>query len=220
MEYVEGQTLEQILEARGRLQWAAVADLGIQICEALQYAHAHGVVHRDLKPSNLMVNGQGQIKLTDFGIAKDLDAIALTAPGRTLGTAAFMAPEQIRGAPDVSHKTDLYALGLVLYQMLTGKAAFTGATMVGLLQSHLTRPQPRPSAKVRGIPTALDDLVFNLMAKSPADRPQDAKAALLVLTKLRKNRKKRQLVVQPRKLFFASWIAWIGRLRNGWSRNP
>ena len=84
-------------------------------------------MHRDLKPSNLMVTEQGQIKLTDFGIAKDLDATALTATGRTLGTAAYMAPEQIRGTPEVSHKTDLYALGIVLYQMLTGQAAVLGS---------------------------------------------------------------------------------------------
>jgi serine/threonine-protein kinase len=167
------------------MPWREVVDLGIQICEALHYAHEHGVVHRDLKPSNLMVSEQGQIKLTDFGIAKDLDATALTAPGRTLGTAAFMAPEQIRGTPEVSHKTDLYALGAVFYQMLTGQAAFSGASAVVLMHCHLNQPPPRPSAKVHEIPAALDDLIIKLMAKAPADRPWDAAAAGLVLTELR-----------------------------------
>ena len=162
-----------------------MVDLGIQICEALHYAHEHGVVHRDLKPSNLMVTEQGQIKLTDFGIAKDLDATALTAPGRTLGTAAFMAPEQIRGTPEVSHKTDLYALGIVLYQMLTGQAAFSGASAVVLMHCHLNQPPPRPSAKVPEIPVVLDDLILKLMAKAPPDRPWDAAAAGQVLTELR-----------------------------------
>ena len=84
-------------------------------------------MHRDLKPSNLMITADGKLKLTDFGIAKDLDRTTqLTAPGRTLGTAAYMAPEQIRGTPAVSHKTDLYALGVLLYQMLTGKPPSTG----------------------------------------------------------------------------------------------
>ena len=153
-----------------------MVELGIQICDALQYAHEHGVVHRDLKPSNLMVTEDGKVKLTDFGIAKDLDATALTATGRTLGTAAYMAPEQIRGTPAVSHKTDLYALGVVLYQMLVGKPPFEGSTPVVLMHCHLNEPPPRPSAKIHEIPQVLDDLVVKLMAKSPADRPWDAAA--------------------------------------------
>jgi serine/threonine-protein kinase len=194
MEFVSGETLEQMITRRGPIPWREVVDLGIQICEALHYAHEHGVVHRDLKPSNLMVNAQGQVKLTDFGIAKDLDATALTAPGRTLGTAAFMAPEQIRGTPEVSHKTDLYALGAVLYQMLTGQAAFSGASAVVLMHCHLNQPPPRPSAKVHEIPAALDDLILKLMAKAPADRPWDAAAAGLVLTELRDKAQKGEKV--------------------------
>ena len=148
MEYIQGETLEKIIADRGSLPWREVVELGIQICDALHYAHEHGVVHRDLKPSNLMVTADGKIKLTDFGIAKDLDATALTATGRTLGTAAYMSPEQIRGTPAVSHKTDLYALGVVLYQMLTGKPPFEGSTPVVLMHCHLNEPPPRPSAKV------------------------------------------------------------------------
>jgi serine/threonine-protein kinase len=185
MEYVAGETLEQALTRRGPFPWREVVDLGIQICEALHYAHEHGVVHRDLKPSNLMVTQQGQIKLTDFGIAKDLDATALTAPGRTLGTAAYMAPEQIRGTPEISHKTDLYALGIVLYQMLTGQPPFSGASAVVLMHCQLNQPPPRPSVKVPEIPVVLDDLILKLMAKTPADRPWDAAAAGMVLTELR-----------------------------------
>ena len=184
MEYVAGETLGQSLVRRGSLPWRQVVDLGIQICEALHYSHEHGVVHRNLKPSNLMVTQQGEIKLIDFGIAKDLDATALTAPGRTLGTPAYMAPEQIRGTPEVSHKTDLYALGIVLYRMLTGQPAFSGASAVVLMHCHLNQPPPRPSAKVPEIPVALDDLILKLMAKSPADRPSDAAEASLVLTEL------------------------------------
>jgi eukaryotic-like serine/threonine-protein kinase len=185
MEYVPGENLEQLLARRGQLPWREVVDLGIQICEALHYAHEHGVVHRDLKPSNLMVSEKGQIKLTDFGIAKDLDATALTATGRTLGTAAYMAPEQIRGTPEVSHKTDLYALGIVFYQMLTGKPAFSGSSAVVLMHSHLNQPPSRPSAIVPEIPVALDDLIIKLMAKAPADRPWDAAAVSVTLTELR-----------------------------------
>jgi serine/threonine-protein kinase len=190
MEFIQGKTLEQILQEREALPWKEVVDLGVQICEALQYAHDHGVVHRDLKPSNLMITEDGRVKLTDFGIAKDLDKTALTATGRTLGTAAYMAPEQIRGTPEVSHKTDLYALGCVFYQMLTGQAPFSGATHVVLMHLHLNEPVPRPSAKLAEIPKALDDLVVQLMAKSPTDRPWDAAAAAAVLTKVRDKARK------------------------------
>ncbi len=176
MEFISGQTLEQMLNDKGPLAWNEVVELGMQMCEALHYAHEHGVVHRDLKPSNLMVTDTGSVKLTDFGIAKDLDKTALTATGRTLGTAAYMAPEQIRGTPEVSHKTDLYALGIVLYQMLTGRPAFEGNSPVVLMHCHMNEKPPRPSAKVAEIPKALDDLVLKLMAKDPADRPWDAAA--------------------------------------------
>jgi serine/threonine protein kinase len=185
MEYVKGTTLEKVIHERGELPWQEVVQIGIQICDALHYAHQHGVVHRDLKPSNLLVSEEGQVKLTDFGIAKDLDATALTATGRTLGTAAYMAPEQIRGTPEVSHKTDLYALGIVLYQMLTGQIPFLGPTAIVLMHQHLTEAPPRPSAKLAEIPVALDELIVKLMAKEPADRPWDAAAVGMLLTELR-----------------------------------
>lgn len=185
MEFIQGETLDKILEKRGPLPWKEVVDLAIQICEALNYAHEHGVVHRDLKPSNLMVNDEGRIKLTDFGIAKDLDATALTATGRTLGTAAYMAPEQIRGTPAVSHKTDLYALGILLYQLLVGRVPFEGSSPMILMHNHLNEKPPRPSDKVEDIPVVLDELVINLMAKDPAARPWDAAAVAHTLSELK-----------------------------------
>jgi hypothetical protein len=194
MEYVAGETLEQWLRSRGSIPWREVVDLGIQLSEALHYAHEHSVVHRDLKPSNLMVNEKGQLKLTDFGIAKDLDATALTATGRTLGTAAYMAPEQIRGTPEVSHKTDLYAMGVVLYQMLTGNPPFEGTSAVVLMHAHLNQPPPRPSDKTAEIPVALDKLVVQLMAKDPGDRPWDAAAVAVALTELRDKASRRETV--------------------------
>ena len=182
MEYVSGPTLDKVLRDRGVIPWRKVAAIGIQLCEALQYSHDHGVIHRDLKPSNLMLTETGQLKLTDFGIAKDLDATEqLTGTGRTLGTAAYMAPEQIRGTPEISHKTDLYALGTVLYQMLTGDAPFTGASAVVMMHMHMNEPPPRASKKVEEIPKALDELIVALMAKSPSDRPWDATAVGQVL---------------------------------------
>ena len=159
MEFVEGSTLDVVLHKRGPLPWLEVVDLGIQICDALHFAHEHGIVHRDLKPSNLMVTKDGTVKLTDFGIAKDLDATALTGTGRTLGTAAYMAPEQIRGTPEVSHKTDLYALGVVLYQMLVRRCPSRG---LGDRADEQARPRAAAEAQCEGteeIPVELDKLL-------------------------------------------------------------
>ncbi|MGE3821566.1 MAG: serine/threonine protein kinase [Isosphaeraceae bacterium] len=194
MELIEGATLEEVLKKRGELPWKEVVALGKQICDALHYAHEHGVVHRDLKPSNLMVTRDDRIKLTDFGIAKDLDATALTATGRTMGTAAYMAPEQIRGTPDVSHKTDLYSLGIVLYQMLTGSLPFEGNSHIVLMHAHINAPIPRASDKLAEIPRALDDLIVKLMAKDHSDRPWDAAAVGEVLNEILEKASKGQTV--------------------------
>lgn len=196
MEYIAGKTLEQVLAEHPALPWTEVADYAIQVCDALQYAHEHGVVHRDLKPSNMMINEKGVIKLTDFGIAKDLDATALTATGRTLGTAAYMAPEQIRGDSDISHKTDLYQLGCVFYQLLTGRMPFDGTSAVAMMHGHLNAEPPVPSAKFKEIPLALgselpeippsiDELVVRLMAKKAQDRPIYASAVADRLKEIR-----------------------------------
>jgi hypothetical protein len=192
MEFIPGSTLDGLLDERGALPWLDVVNYGIQLCDALHYAHEHSVVHRDLKPSNLMVTKEGQLKLTDFGIAKDLDATALTATGRTLGTAAYMAPEQIRGTPEISHKTDLYALGILLYQMLTGEMPFQGGSAVVLMHCHMNEAPPKPSDKTAVIPVALDELVLKLMAKTPADRPWDAAAVGMILRELREKHESKQ----------------------------
>lgn len=194
MEFVPGRTLEAVIEERGAMPWTEVVEQGMQICDALHYAHERGVVHRDLKPSNLLINNEGVIKLTDFGIAKDLDRTALTAAGRTLGTAAYMAPEQIRGTPEVSHKTDLYALGCVLYQMLTGVAPFEGRSAMVLMHKHLEDAPPRPSARNPEIPLALDKLIVRLMAKNREDRPWDAQAVATALAELREKAARKEEV--------------------------
>ena len=184
MEFITGPTLDKVLAERGTIPWREVVALGVQLCDALQYSHDKGVVHRDLKPSNLMITEAGQLKLTDFGIAKDLDATALTGTGRTLGTATYMAPEQIRGTPEISHKTDLYALGAVFYHLLTGVPPFSGQTALVMMHAHINEPAKRPSDKIEEIPKVLDDLIVSLMAKSPQDRPWDAQAVGLILRDL------------------------------------
>src|SRR5438874_2240479 len=124
MEYVQGESLDKTLARRGRFSWEEVVTLGQHLCAALQHAHEKGVVHRDLKPSNLMVLADGTLKLTDFGIAKDLDVTQLTSTNCTVGTASYMSPEQCRGERDLTYKSDLYSLGCVLYELLTGRKPF------------------------------------------------------------------------------------------------
>jgi serine/threonine protein kinase len=113
MEYIDGEALDRVLARRGRLGWEEVVAYGKQLSEALQYAHDKGIIHRDLKPSNLMITREGVLKLTDFGIAKDLDVTPITHPNSTIGTVAYMSPEQCKGDRNLSNKSDLYSLGIV-----------------------------------------------------------------------------------------------------------
>jgi len=177
MELVDGGSLAAVLKDRGRLPWEDVVRYGMQICSALEYAHEHGIIHRDLKPDNLLITKKGVLKLGDFGVARDVGAMALTAPGRTVGTYAYMAPEQIRGEPPVSHKTDLYALGCVLFEMLTGKPPFeSDGNPATLFLQHLEKKPPRVATVALDCPIWLDTLIGQLMEKDPEKRPWDASA--------------------------------------------
>ena len=174
MEYVEGRTLSQILEQRGRLPWEEVVALGKQLCAALQHAHEHGIIHRDLKPSNLMVLPNGMLKLTDFGIAKDLDVTELTGTNCTVGTASYMSPEQCKGERNLTHKSDLYSLGVVLYQLLTGQKPFDADNVMDMFLLHVQGKFERPSRLVMDIPPWLDTLICQLLEKKTEKRPFDA----------------------------------------------
>jgi serine/threonine-protein kinase len=177
MEYVEGESLDRLLARRIRLTWEEVAALGQQLCAALQHAHNAGIIHRDLKPSNLMVLEDGerlQLKLTDFGIAKDLDVTQLTEANCTVGTAAYMSPEQCRGERDLKPKSDLYSLGIVFYELLTGRKPFSAENAMEMFMKHVQGTFERPAKIVLDIPVGLDNLVCQLLEKKPEQRPLDA----------------------------------------------
>jgi serine/threonine-protein kinase len=176
MEYVEGQSLDRVLARRGKLSWEDVLKYGRQLCDALQHAHERGVVHRDLKPSNLMILPDGTLKLTDFGIAKDLDATALTSANCTVGTAAYMSPEQCRGERNLTHKSDLYSLGVVFYELATGRKPFLCDTAMEMFLAHVEGEFERPSRLVLDLPVWFDTLICQLMEKQPDKRPFDAAA--------------------------------------------
>src|SRR4029077_4995551 len=174
MELIEGGTLATELKKRNKLSWGEVIPLGLPICSALEHAHEHGIIHRDLKPSNLLRTKDGKLKLADFGIARDTDATALTAAGKTVGTFAYMAPEQIRGNPPVTAQTDLYALGCVMYELLTGAPPFAAETAGELLYLHIEKKPVRVSTFALDCPVWLDTLLQQLLEKEPEKRPRDA----------------------------------------------
>jgi serine/threonine protein kinase len=174
MEYVSGESLDHVIERRNRITWEELIPLGQQLCAGLQYAHDKGIIHRDLKPSNLMVLKDGTVKLTDFGIAKDTDVTALTAANATVGTASYMSPEQCRGVKDLTHKSDLYSMGVMFFELLTGRKPFQAESIMDMFTQHLTGTFERPSRLVLDIPIWLDTLICQLLEKDPEKRPFSA----------------------------------------------
>lgn len=173
---------------RGPLPWAQVAAYGVQIASALQHAHNHGIVHRDLKPSNLFYDREGNLVLGDFGIARDLHAQAdITEHGMTVGTFSYMSPEQITADARIDGKADLYSLGCLLFEMLTARPPYQGATFAQVWDQHMhaTPPSVRAAQTEAGVrvtcPEWLDELIRKLLAKKPHERPFNARAVEGVL---------------------------------------
>jgi serine/threonine protein kinase len=182
MEFVDGRTLDDILAVPQMLSEANVLAVMDQLLEALSVAHAQGVWHRDIKPANLIVTRQGQVKLTDFGIARLEDA-NLTQVSSMIGTPAYMAPEQFIGQ-GIDHRADLFACGVLLYRMLTGRRAFTGATQE-VMYKILNEDPPPPSVVTKGMrPASYDAVVARAIAKKPDDRYPDAQAMRAALQAL------------------------------------
>lgn len=184
MEYVAGGTLSELLRKHGRLAPDRTIGYALEMCQALEAAHERGVIHRDVKPANFLITAEGRLKLSDFGVAAVLAGRRITADDRTVGTFLYMAPEQISGKPPVSPQTDLYALGCVLFELLTGRPPFQGATSGEVLQKHLNKPPPPVSSLAMSCPPELDDLIARLLAKKPGDRPSSAAAVASELTAL------------------------------------
>ncbi len=169
MEYVDGQDLGEILKDRGFVPSAAAARIAMQVADGLAAAHALGIVHRDVKPSNILVSVAGQVKVADFGIARALSEAQLTLPGQTLGSVRYLSPEQARGE-NVTAATDIYALGLVLSEMLTGRPVWGGDTAGAVAMARLTEDPPAPSSVRVDVNPALDGIVRRALARDPAQR--------------------------------------------------
>ncbi|MGZ4387905.1 MAG: protein kinase domain-containing protein [Gaiellaceae bacterium] len=169
-EYVDGENLKHLIDRSGALPVETAVALAHQIARALAFAHENGLVHRDVKPQNVLLNGDGRAKVTDFGIARSLDVKhGLTQTGTVLGTSDYIAPEQAQGQP-VSAQTDVYSLGVVLYELLTGETPFSGENFVAVAMQHINEPPPSARAVRPEVPPRLDAALQRAMAKDPADR--------------------------------------------------
>ncbi|MDF3297125.1 Stk1 family PASTA domain-containing Ser/Thr kinase [Streptomyces tropicalis] len=179
MEYVAGCTLRDVLRERGALAPRAALDILEPVLAALGAAHRAGFVHRDMKPENVLIGDDGRVKVADFGLVRSVDTVTSTT-GSILGTVSYLAPEQIESGT-ADPRVDVYACGVVLYEMLTGGKPHRGESPAQVLYQHLHEDVPAPSAAVPGLPAALDELVAAAAARTPGARPQDAVALLALL---------------------------------------
>jgi serine/threonine-protein kinase len=172
MEFLDGRTLKELVVSRGAAPINVAIEYARQILSALRFAHRHGIVHRDIKPHNVLVDAEGRVKVTDFGIAR-AGTSQMTETGSIVGTAQYLSPEQARGG-EVDPRSDLYSLGVVLYELLTGKTPFDGETPVEIAMKHLSNA-PKPPSKLRpDVTPELDTVVLRALAKNPDDRYQSA----------------------------------------------
>ena len=170
-EYVGGDNLKQVVEREGALPISQVIAYAIEIAEGLAFAHGRGIVHRDVKPQNVLLNGDGRAKVTDFGIARSLDVDkGVTQTGTVLGTSSYIAPEQASGQP-VDERSDVYSLGVVLFELITGELPFPGENFVAVAMQHVHEPAPRVLDRRGDVPPRLAALVDRMLAKDHAERP-------------------------------------------------
>jgi serine/threonine protein kinase/class 3 adenylate cyclase len=177
MEYVAGGTLEDRIRARGTLPSGEAADIALQVAQALQAAHQRGIIHRDIKPQNILLTESGKVKVADFGIARAASLTTLTMEGSVMGTPYYISPEQANGA-EAKPQSDLYSLGIVLYEMLTGELPFKGDTPIVIVMQHLHQQVRAPREINLEVPERLNAITMRLLAKEPEQRYPDAAALI------------------------------------------
>jgi serine/threonine-protein kinase len=171
MEFIEGRTLREVIREEGPLLPERAAEIAGDVCAALAFAHSHGIVHRDVKPANIMMTKNGEVKVTDFGIARAASSETVTQTATVLGTAQYFSPEQAQ-AGAVDSRSDIYSLGVVLYEMLTRQVPFTGASPVAIAYKHVKEDPILPSRLNADIPPALEAIAMKALAKNPDNRYQ------------------------------------------------
>lgn len=188
MEYVDGKTLKQVINENGRLQYEDAVKIAIQIGKALDCAHRNNIIHRDIKPHNILVSNDGVIKVTDFGIAKASNSVTITNSSKVMGSAHYFSPEQARGSY-VDFRTDIYSLGIVLYEMLCGKVPFDAESPVSIALKHIQETPPAPKNSNSSIPESLNALIMKSIEKEPIKRYQSIKEMISDLQKINNNEK-------------------------------
>jgi len=184
MELIRGSSLRTVLEG-GRLPLASALDYGCQALEALDYAHAAGVIHRDVSPANMILAEDGSLKLTDFGLAKSLTDIRLTQTGTLLGSLYYASPEQIRGNAALDARADIYSLGAVLFEMVTGEKLFASDNPFTVMLAHVEQPPRRPSEVLPGLSPELDEIMMKALDKDPEKRFPSAEVFRCALNSIR-----------------------------------
>ncbi len=171
MEYIDGQDLATLLRHEGKLPVPRAVEIFRQLCEGLAAAQEEGVIHRDLKPQNVLIGKNGRVAIADFGLAKSLEAVSLTEAGKVIGTPHYMSPEQVKGIP-LDHRTDIYSLGIILYEMLTGRLPFTGSSPFEVMMQRLNRPTPIVTDHNPQIPAYLVRILRRCLEVDPTLRYQ------------------------------------------------
>jgi predicted Ser/Thr protein kinase len=168
-EYIDGENLKELVVRKGRLDIREALEIAVEVARGLAFAHAQGLVHRDVKPQNVLLNGDGRAKVTDFGIARSVDVDGMTQTGTVLGTSNYIAPEQASGQP-VDAQTDVYALGVVLYELLAGEVPFPGESFVAVAMKHVHEPPPNLLDHRRDVPLRVAAAVDRALEKDPGQR--------------------------------------------------
>ncbi len=169
MEYVDGYTLKQYITRRGALDWHEACDITLAICAAIEHAHKNNIVHRDIKPHNIMINSDGVVKVTDFGIARAVSSSTIVRGGNIIGSVHYFSPEQARGDA-VSFKSDIYSIGVVFYEMLTGRVPFDASDPFSVAKMHVEKEPIEPKRMNDEIPYVINNIVMRTLAKKPQER--------------------------------------------------
>ena len=175
MEYVDGKTLKQVLKQRGKLSVTEVVDIMLQVTDGMAHAHDSYIIHRDIKPQNIMILSNGVIKITDFGVATALNSTQLTQTNSVMGTVHYLPPEQANGKGSTI-RSDIYSMGIMMYELLTGKVPYKGESAVEIALKHLKEPIPSIRKEIPSIPQSIENIILKACAKNPKNRYSDARS--------------------------------------------